>query len=290
MTTVRAITEEPVVQRRSRLLETGLALVEDVRANTRPGGAAAEGFSPEAQLVLPYRGLFVWEVGRDAVVGDPNQALFVAPGEEFRMMQPVPGGYAELIVTPDEALLEELLGGPGRSARLHPLFRRRARRIDSTLQLARARFLGLTRAGAEPLEAEELLLSLLRAVLGEQPPAAPPARCTQRLIDRAKTYLAAELGGSIGLAEVARAVGASPGYLTQLFRAVEGIPLHAYLTQLRLAQALVELPHAEDLTALALELGFSSHSHFSARFRRAFRLTPSEFRRSCRRTVPALPV
>ena len=290
MTTVRALTEEPLLQRRTPLLQTGLALVEDVHANARAGGVGSEGFSPEAQLVLPYRGLFVWEVGRDAVVGDPNQALFVAPGEEFRMMQPVPGGYAEVIVTPDESLLEELLGGPGRSPRLHPLFRRRARRIDPTLQLARARFLGLTRGGAEPLEAEELLLSLLRAALGEERPPVLPARCTQRLLERAKTYLAAELGGSIGLAEIARAVGASPGYLTQLFRAVEGIPLHAYLTQLRLAQALVELPHAEDLTALALELGFSSHSHFSARFRRAFGLTPSEFRRSCRRTVPALPV
>lgn len=290
MTTVRAIAEEPALQRRTPLLETGLALVEDVRASARAVGVGAEGFSPEAQLVLPYRGLFVWEVGRDSVVGDPNQALFVAPGEEFRMMQPVPGGYAEVIVTPDESLLEELLGGPGRSPRLHPLFRRRARRIDPALQLARARFLGLTRGGAEALEAEELLLSLLRAALGEQGPAVLPARCTQRLMERAKAYLAAELGGSIGLAEIARAVGASPGYLTQLFRSVEGIPLHAYLTQLRLAQALVELPHAEDLTALALELGFSSHSHFSARFRRAFGLTPSEFRRSSRRTVPALPV
>ena len=81
-------------------------------------------------------------------------------------------------------------------------------------------------------------------------------------------------------------MGASPGYLTQLFRAMEGVPLHAYLTQLRLAQALVELPRSEDLTALALELGFSSHSHFSARFRRAFGLSPSAFRRACRPPLP----
>jgi hypothetical protein len=40
----------------------------------------------------------------------------------------------------------------------------------------------------------------------------------------------------------------------------------------------VELPHANDLTALALDLGFSSHSHFAAAFRRAFRCTPSGFR------------
>ena len=286
MTTVRAITEEQVVQRRVPLLESGLALVEDVRSNAHVGSVGAEGFSAEAQLVLPYRGLFVWEVGRDTVVGDPNQALFVAPGEEFRMMHPVPGGYAEVIVTPGEDLLEELLGGPGRNARLHPLFRTRARRIDPRLQLARARFLALTTEGEEPLEAEELLLSLLRSALGEGRPAVQPARCTQRLMERAKTYLATELGGSIRLTEIAHAVGASPGYLTQLFRAVEGVPLHAYLTQLRLAQALVELPHAEDLTGLALELGFSSHSHFSARFRRAFGLTPSEFRRSSRHRSP----
>ena len=284
MTTVRLLSADPVGQHRTSLLETGLALVEDVRSNAHSGSVGAEGFSPEAQLVLPYRGLFVWEVGRDAVVGDPNQALFVAPGEEFRMRHPLPGGYAELIVTPSEPLLEELTGRPGRSARLHPLFRLRSRRIDPRLQLARARFLGLAATGAEPLEAEELLLSLLRTALGEERPALQPARCTQRLMERAKTYLAAELDRSISLAEIARAVGASPGYLTQLFRAVEGIPLHAYLTQLRLARALVELPHAEDLTELALELGFSSHSHFSARFRQAFGLTPSAFRRSCRRT------
>ena len=290
MTTVRAFTEEPSAQRRAPLLETGLALVEDVASHGPAGSVGAEGFSPEAQLVLPYSGLFIWEVGRDAVVGDPNQALFVAPGEEFRMRHPLPGGYAELIVTPSEPLLEELTGRPGRSARLHPLFRLRSRRIDPRLQLARARFLGLAATGAEPLEAEELLLSLLRTALGEERPALQPARCTQRLMERAKTYLAAELGRSISLAEIARAVGASPGYLTQLFRAVEGVPLHAYLTQLRLARALVEVPHAEDLTGLALELGFSSHSHFSARFRRAFGLTPSAFRRTCGRPVPALPV
>ncbi|WP_422928269.1 helix-turn-helix domain-containing protein [Singulisphaera sp. PoT] len=36
---------------------------------------------------------------------------------------------------------------------------------------------------------------------------------------------------------------------------------------------------AADLTALALELGFSSHGHFSDTFRREFGRTPSEVRR-----------
>ena len=39
-------------------------------------------------------------------------------------------------------------------------------------------------------------------------------------------------------------------------------------------------------TVLALDLGFSSHSHFTAAFRRMFQCTPSEFRESTRRLAP----
>jgi AraC-like DNA-binding protein len=282
MTTVRAISEEHGAQRRVPVMDLSIGLVEDVSADLGAGWESLESFSPEFQLALPYRGLFLWDVGRDSVVGDANQALFVSGGEAFRMRHPLAGGYAELIVTPTEPVLDELAGGPGRSIRLHPLFRRRSRRIDPCLQLARARFLAGASEVLEPLEAEEQVLRLLRAALDGRRPAPRPARSTQRLVDRAKTYLVSELGRSIRLVDIARAVGASPGYLTELFRALEGIPLHAYLTQLRLARALIELPHADDLTALALELGFSSHSHFSARFRRAFGVSPSDFRRGAR--------
>jgi AraC-like DNA-binding protein len=37
---------------------------------------------------------------------------------------------------------------------------------------------------------------------------------------------------------------------------------------------------ANNLTALALELGFSSHSHFADAFRREFDRTPSDVRRN----------
>lgn len=102
------------------------------------------------------------------------------------------------------------------------------------------------------------------------------------MIEAAKLFLDAHCSQSIRLDDVARAVGSSPAYLTDLFRRVEGIPLHKYLVQLRLARALVELPHADDLTQLALHLGFSSHSHFAAAFRNAFHCTPSQFRTSTR--------
>jgi AraC-like DNA-binding protein len=105
---------------------------------------------------------------------------------------------------------------------------------------------------------------------------------TRRLIRDSKLFLEAHFSASVRLSDVAGAVSASPAYLTDVFRRVEGVSLHRYLIQLRLAKALIELPHTNDLTQLALRLGFSSHSHFTAAFRRAFGCTPSDFRASTR--------
>jgi len=106
----------------------------------------------------------------------------------------------------------------------------------------------------------------------------PVSPKTAQLLVRTKDYVSAHFVESIRLADVGKAVGASPVYLTDLFRRVEGISLHRYIVRLRLRHALDCLAGANDLTALALQSGFSSHSHFTLAFRRAFGATPSEFR------------
>ena len=63
-------------------------------------------------------------------------------------------------------------------------------------------------------------------------------------------------------------------YLTQVFQQVEGLPLYRYHLRLRLARALDLIAEREDLSGLAQDLGFSSHSHFSAAFRQDYGLTP----------------
>ncbi|MGH7124692.1 MAG: helix-turn-helix domain-containing protein [Stellaceae bacterium] len=50
-----------------------------------------------------------------------------------------------------------------------------------------------------------------------------------------------------------------------------------------MARALDLLSDYDDLTTLSMDLGFSSHSHFSAAFRQAYGRTPAEFRRSIHR-------
>lgn len=108
------------------------------------------------------------------------------------------------------------------------------------------------------------------------------ARSKRALVERTLRYVTAHAGKRVALAEIGRAVGASPAYLTQAFRAIVGVPLYRYEVNLRLARARDLVSGYDDLAALALDLGFSSHSHFTSAFRRAYGCTPADFRRRIR--------
>ena len=128
-----------------------------------------------------------------------------------------------------------------------------------------------------------LALTLVRRSLGERTThAAASTTGRQKLVDRAKLALSGDLSRRWTLAEIAAEVGVSPVYLTQVFQQVEAMPLYRYQLHLRLARALHRLADCDDLTALGVELGFSSHSHFTAAFRKAYGRTPSQFRAAAR--------
>jgi AraC family transcriptional regulator len=234
------------------------------------------------QLVFPYRGAYVRHVGQDQAVAEANQVLFFNAGEGYRVSHPVRGGDASLTLVIKEELLREL--APPKLLRDGPTvaFRPQRLRIDGRTQalVALVRH-SLRERIAESLEAETLALTLAQRSLG--PRTARAAGATygrQRLVDRIKLVLASDLARRWTLTEIAREVRGSPVYLTQVFQQVEGLPLCRYHLRLRLARALDLLGEYQDLTTLALALGFSSHSHFTAAFRQLYGRTPSDFKKS----------
>lgn len=232
-------------------------------------------------IAFPYRGVYVRRLGRDETVAEANQALFFNRGESYRVSHPVCGGDSNLVLATVADVLREL--APARHLRDGggmPAFRRQSQRIDASAQ-ATVALLHHGLDHMEPLHAETLALTLLRRTLGERSIGTAGAG-PRRLVERSKLALAADPARRWKLAEIAREVGASPVYLTQAFRQVEAMPLYRYQLQLRLARALDLLAGYDDLAALGLDLGFSSHSHFSSAFRRAYGRTPAEFRRAMR--------
>jgi AraC family transcriptional regulator len=243
---------------------------------------SAEECTTTTQLVFPYRGVYVRHVGNDQAVGEANQVLFFNAFEGYRISHPVPGGDASLTLVITEAMLREL--APAAFVRDTAMlsFRQQRLRIDARTQALVALLRHSLRQNiAEPLEAETLALTLVQRALGARTTHAPGATLgRQRLVDRVKLVLSGDLARRWTLAEIAAEVRGSPVYLTQVFQQVEGVPLYRYQLNLRLARALDLLAHYADLTDLSLELGFSSHSHFSAAFREAYGRSPSEFRQS----------
>jgi AraC family transcriptional regulator len=244
---------------------------------------SAEECTTTTQLVFPYRGVYMRHVGHDQAVGEANQVLFFNAFEGYRISHPVPGGDASLTLVISEAMLRDL--APAAFVRDDTAmlsFRQQRLRIDGRTQALVALLRHTLRQNiAEPLEAETLALTLVHRALGARTTHAAGATLgRQRLVDRVKLVLSSDLARRWTLAAIAAEVRGSPVYLTQVFQQVEGLPLYRYQLNLRLARALDLLVDYDDLTDLSLELGFSSHSHFSAAFRDAYGRSPSEFRQS----------
>jgi AraC-like DNA-binding protein len=99
------------------------------------------------------------------------------------------------------------------------------------------------------------------------------------LVEAVRRRLADDFDRQVSLDELSEATGVSKYHLARTFHEKTGYPIHHYQTLLRLEAALVGLWHGEqDLTRLALTLGFSSHSHFTSVFRRLLGATPSAVR------------
>ncbi|MFC4820138.1 helix-turn-helix transcriptional regulator [Dokdonella ginsengisoli] len=264
------------------LLQTDTLAIRDVVCDGGCRHRSAEECSSHTHLVFPYRGVYVRHLGSDDAVAEANQVLFFNRDEGYRISHPVAGGDACLVLSLDEAWLRELVPGSQIRDGGALAFRRQRLRIDPRAQALVALLRhGLARGAAEPLEAETLALTLLRRAVGERTAHAAGASAgRQKLVDRAKLVLGSDPARRWTLAEIAGEVGVSPVYLTQVFRQVEAMPLYRYQLRLRLARALDLLGEYDDLTRLGADLGFSSHSHFSAAFRQAYGRTPAEFQRS----------
>jgi len=101
----------------------------------------------------------------------------------------------------------------------------------------------------------------------------------RELAESARVVLSQRMCDPLTLPTIAHLVHSSPFHLARVFRRMTGLSLHRYLTRLRLRAALERLADGEsDLTALALSLGFASHSHFSNAFRGEFSMAPSALR------------
>jgi AraC-like DNA-binding protein len=268
------------VETRRSLCDDAAMRVEAAVAHAPVNYRTEEVLTPALQVIIPLRGVFTWQLGTSESLLTANHALFIHGGDvsRDRFVDPHPVEY--LLITPH---LDALAARPGSEATEALVRNMRTRRVASSaadLQRIASTLWHLCHRNpsADPVEIEETIAQLWMEILrlGSAKPASS-RRNASRLVREAKEIIGAGRE-RLSLAQIAAQVGASPAYLTHAFRQCEGVTIARYQRRLRLAQALAELPRAQDLTALALELGFSSHAHFSTAFRATYGETPSAYR------------
>ena len=227
--------------------------------------AADEESSPAATLVLPQRGVFRYHARNRMTVADPNTALLFHPEQPYRITHPTDAGDECVALSYDRDTLADVLGFQSEATRVWTL----TAEMQRSLHASAARSLG----ALTDLEREESALATL-AVLGPVPALERCAAAAR--IESIRERLAADVSANDSLSTLARDAGYSPYHLARRFRAHTGSSIHQYLLALRLATARARIRSgANDLTHLAIDLGFSSLAHFSSTFRRAYGMPPS---------------
>lgn len=255
---------------------------------------SAEEHSDINAITLLRHGAFSKHFGTLRATADVNEAMFFSKDSVYRVSHPVDHGDrgTNFIVAP--AILTDIVRELDPSVDEHPNtpFPFLTGPCEGSVFWRHRDFVRrLETADAEPIEplwadvtGLQLVADVLEAAFARH--GIKRSRRTSTTSDHserteaAKTYLAEHMADGVTLDDVSAAVHASPFNFARIFNQQTGLPVHRYLTLLRLRASLELIaPPSADLTTVALDLGFSSHSHFTDVFRREFGETPSDFRR-----------
>jgi AraC family transcriptional regulator len=231
----------------------------------------------------------VWQVhdGGPRTLMTPNSAVFHHDGGEYHRERFLDRSYRCLFFFPSEGLVRRIVAESDERAAGADAFRFPMRTVPvdgRVLAMARRLAGSLASSGERDGDGERVLGILRLTVLSAYPSrrARPrtrssTSRARAELVEGAKAMMASRVGDRLPLEEIAGALHISPYHLARVFRAETGYSVHDYLTNLRVREGLVRLADGarSDIAALGADLGFSSHSHFTAAFRGAMGVVPS---------------
>ncbi len=271
-------------------VKTGQVTVGEFRcapsfANFR-GAGAITGHT----FVFPRRGVWIQHEGAPPFVADPTRITLYNPGQPYerRALDPE-GDHSDWIALSEDVVRDVVArfdapaaDSPSRALRYAHAPSR------SDVYLAQRRLQHYVRRTPAPdlLLVEEAAVTLFARTIANPyshlaGPERPRSRLTARnrqAVEDVRAFLNRTYAENDPLATIARAAGVSSFHLCRIFRRATGLTVHEYRHHLRLRHALDELAGARDLLTIALDLGYSGHSHFTAAFRRHFGDVPSGVR------------
>lgn len=269
------------------LLSTPLVSLWDWRCDGRDS-MCDERMHAGFEIMLVRRGAFARESEGACTLADMSVASFWSAHESFRIRHLTRAADHCTIVRFTRSMLRQLfeVAAPTANDRVLLRFPRPHGMVSNRLFIDQLRLLRCIDEGRPALELEDRTLDLATRLFGDAIGAGPEPFGTQRALTTAREYaarvrelVAARFLEPLTLAQIAREVCCSPFHLSRMMAAAEGVRIHELVVMLRLREAARRLLDSrEPISAIAMQTGFSSHSHFGAAFRREFGLTPKAMR------------
>jgi len=223
-----------------------------------------EGF----HVVFPWTPVHIARRAMPALVATPNHAVLYPPRLRFHRRYLSSEGDHCLFVAISPAMCARL--------GVHPAPAGDPALAPAVWLAQRLLAAYLAQPEHDPERAERLVRQLVAVALRPAPPGASGAG--GGAVERTKELMARSPGRLVSLERIAREAHYSRFHLLRAFHARTGYTLHQYHLHLRLRRSLGPLLAGVPLADIALDLGFQGHSHYTARFRRAFGDTPSAVR------------
>lgn len=265
----------------STLYRTDRLTVTDYDCDHPSGGRQVEEASDKDEFVFILRGVYQKRSSDGSAVLDPSKVAVFRKCQPYCISHPVEGGDRSIIVGFDAAdLCAAFDSEPDAGGTV--LHRVPATFVTSAALLLSAGCLcdGVRREERDPFYIEEAALALLDGlsdVTARMRRSRPVARAQKPCALDVADVVSSRFREKLSIGGIAQMLEISPFHLCRSFRSSTGMTIHRYITVLRMSEAVQRLwNYRSNLTELALDLGYSSHSHFSSVFRRFFGITPTD--------------
>nr|WP_198347048.1 AraC family transcriptional regulator [Nocardiopsis dassonvillei] len=217
--------------------------------------------------------------GRGRARVGPGGLAVVGPGEVHTGHAGVPEGWSYRVFYPLPEVVSDIareLGMRGTPAFTESgIHAPEAARVLATAHVAAENGDRLTASSL----ARQGLGMLLRSH-GRERAVGPAGHAARPEVERARRILAGRLVDPPTLEELAAGLGIGPFALSRAFRAVHGLPPHAYLNQLRVDRARALLASGRRAGEVAVEVGFADQPHLTRHFKRHLGVPPVAYQRA----------
>jgi AraC-like DNA-binding protein len=248
-----------------------------------------ESYGPASSFLFVFpRNSTLIERDGETVVGSPAISLLYNRGQEYRRGKiSEEGDHCDWFAVDPDLLRELVAAHDPRAADSDRPLRNAFVPVDPAIYLRQRQVLEHVSSSATPdsLFVEETMLGVFARLIarGATRPCPEAVPGGGEHVQRACAVLSATFTRNWSLARIARESGISPFHLARSFKRAMGVSMHQHRLTLRLHASLEKLREPKrDLSAVAHELGFADHSHFTAAFRRRFGVTPSRYRSAAR--------